>query len=286
MKNKRVITIALLIFSIIVISACNLPITLDFNGEDTKDSSGNDSAQSTDAPSIFGGNNGSSQETEAVAVEEDRNPNPVGLQDGLGSLDSYKIALSLDMHNSTGQKYIISETVERSIIDEMVHSVTSAVTFDPENDDEESNETQEVFSVGTDSCTLSDGEYELEQSTEQEKEFRDIATGMVDFVPLIDNPVFVAEETINGIECNHFTFQVSGIGDKSGSVATVNQGDYWLAKDGQYIVKYHLVLEIRSAAEGTEGAEVTNLETTVDLTNVNVPVSVTIPAECYTTTSE
>ena len=67
-----------------------------------------------------------------------------------------------------------------------------------------------------------------------------LVTSMIGLTPLIDNPVFVAAETVNGIPANHFTFKVSGLGATSGAVVNLNQGDYWLAVDGNYIVKYTL----------------------------------------------
>ena len=115
---------------------------------------------------------------------------------------------------------------------------------------EENNSTDETYVIGNVTCSGSGEDWTYTEMTAQEKEMLDIYKGMVDVLPLIDNPEFVSEETINGIDANHFTFQVSGIGDSSGSVATVNSGEYWLAKDGNYIVKYHLILEVQSAAEG------------------------------------
>lgn len=103
---------------------------------------------------------------------------------------------------------------------------------------------------------------------------------MVDVIPLINDPQFVGEEIVNDIESNHFTFKVAGIGDTSGSVATVNQGDYWLAKDGNYIVSYHLKLEVQSAAEGTAESETSTIEMAIDLKNINVPLTFTMPALC------
>ena len=104
--------------------------------------------------------------------------------------------------------------------------------------------------------------------------------GMIDVLPLIEDAEFIGEETVNGIETNHFTFQVAGIGDTSGSVATVNQGNYWLAKDGNYIVNYHLKLEIQSAAEGTSESETSTMEFAIDLKNINIPLTFTMPPYC------
>jgi hypothetical protein len=209
-------------------------------------------------------------------------PNPVGVQDGLGSLDSYKFFISFKSHDEKGSINDMTSTIQRSVVDKASYTVTSATTFDPDDDEEVETETTYSYSVDNATCTF-DGEddYELEELSDQDKEMRDIFSSMIDILPIIEDPVFVGEEMMNGIQCNHFTFKLNGIGDTSGSVATVNEGEYWLAVDGQYIVRYSLKLEVRSGAEGTEGAEVSYLESYMDLTDVNVPVSVTLPPECF-----
>jgi hypothetical protein len=270
MNKQKVMKIVLILISIMIITACNLPVSIL-----TGDEGGQNDGTSTKEPgsSLFPSTN-KTEEPEKI------NPNPVGIQDGLGSLDSYQMKMYVNMHDSKGTKYEVNSFAESSVIDKNSHTLTSMVNFDPANDTEESTSTTESYMIGNVTCSSSGEEWTYSEISDQDKEFRDIFTNMVDFLPLIDNPVFVGEENVNGIDTNHFTFKVEGIGATSGSVATVNNGDYWLAKDGQYIVKYHLVLEIRSAAEGTADAEVINLETSVDVTNINVPISLTIPAGC------
>lgn len=261
--------IVALLLTLCIITACNIPINI------TRDKTGKETEGTTsDAPFSLGG------EAETTEASKEIDPNPIGIQEGLASFDSYSITLYMNLSDSTGSKTEINETVERSIVDKSVHSMATTVSYNPEEDTEESSDTTEIYSIGTETCTKSGDEWTYESITEQDREMREIFTGMADFIPLIDNPEFVGEETMNGIECNHFTFQVSGIGETSGSIATVNSGEYWLAKDGQYIVKYHLVLEIQSAAEGTADAEVSNIETLVDLTSVNQPVLFSLPTDC------
>jgi hypothetical protein len=167
------------------------------------------------------------------------NSKPVGIQEGLGSLDSYKGTIYVLFSNSDGSKTEINEVVERDVTNSKSHSITHQVSREA-GDTEDSTSDQEVYSVDLITCTKNDEEWDYSEMTDQEKEMADIFKQMVDFTPLIDNPVFVGEEEINGVQTNHFSFQVSGIGEKSGPVATKNQGDYWLAIDGQYIVKYQL----------------------------------------------
>ena len=103
-----------------------------------------------------------------------------------------------------------------------------------------------------------------------------LITGMIGLTPLIDNPVFVATETIHNIPTNHFTFRVSGLGASSGAVVNINQGDYWLAVDGQYIVKYTLIVETSMSAN----SEVLHEEISIEMNQINQPVSIGFPQGC------
>jgi hypothetical protein len=260
-KSRSLKQILILLSIFIVTVACSLPFGTSNNTENTP------TDENAPAPSITSGT------TEV-------NSKPVGLQEGLGSLDTYQLAFTVNMHDSKGKITKIDEFAERSIADKNSHSVTTTTSFDPENDTEQSTDTTETYVIGNATCTKSGDEWTYTSMSAQEKELTDIFSKMVDFLPLIDNPVFVAEENINGIDTNHFTFKVKGVGESSGAVASVNSGEYWLAKDGQYIVKYQLALEVRSAAEGNPNADVSNLEILFNVTNINAPLSLALPAGC------
>jgi hypothetical protein len=107
-------------------------------------------------------------------------------------------------------------------------------------------------------------------------EMLDIIASMLGITPLIDTPTFVAQETMNDIPSNHFTFKVSGLGVSSGAQVNANQGDYWLAVDGQYIVKYILVLETSLDPQ----TDVLHEEISIELTQVNQPISIAFPQSC------
>ena len=55
-----------------------------------------------------------------------------------------------------------------------------------------------------------------------------------------------------------------------------NQGDYWLAVDGQYIVKYLLVLETSTDPQ----TNILHAEVSIELNQVNQPISITFPQGC------
>jgi len=269
MKKSRTTRITLFIISIFIVTACKLPLTI-VPVNDTGDQGTNNTGNPTTQPLI-----------EEIPTSQVVDPKPVGIKDGLGSLDSYQTTFILNSSDSKGAINKITEFTERSVVDKNTHSVITTVMFDPENDDEETNETMETYSIGLQTCTNSGDEWEFDTITDQEKEMRDIFSNLIDVIPLIENPTFVGEELVNGVITNHFQFKIEGIGDNSGSIATINSGDYWLAKDGQYIVKYHLLLQVRSAAEGTPDAEVGDIEASFELANINVPIVFTFPVDCH-----
>ncbi len=264
MSRPKLIKVMFILMTVFIVTACNLPIHL---GDNKVGGDSDDAAQATDAPAQGIFNN-------------EVDPNPVGLQEGLGSLDSYNLTLYVYSDDSTGALTEITETIDRSVVDKNQHTITVQRSFDPENDETENSSTEESYMIGNATCTGSGEEWTYDEMTAQEKEMLYVYKGMIDVLPLINDPQFVGEETVNGIETNHFTFKVAGIGDTSGSVATVNQGDYWLAKDGNYIVNYHLKLQVQSAAEGTSEAETSNIEMAIDLKNINVPLTFTMPELC------
>jgi hypothetical protein len=263
MKTKKLIKIIFILITVFIVMACNLPIP----GAKNADVDSNEESQKTEAPALG-------------IFKEEVDPNPVGLQEGLGSLDSYNLTLYVYSSDSSGALTEVTEIIDRSVVDKNQHVTTTQRSFDPENDEEENSSTDESYMVGNVSCSGSGEDWTYDEMTAQEKEMLYVYKGMIDVLPIIDNPQFIGEESVNGIDTNHFTFQVSGIGDSSGSIATLNQGDYWLAKDGNYIVKYHLKLEVQSAADGTSDAETSTIEMAIDLKNINLPLTFTLPQNC------
>jgi hypothetical protein len=59
-------------------------------------------------------------------------------------------------------------------------------------------------------------------------------------------------------------------------VVNINRGDYWLAVDGRYIVKYTLVIETSQAAD----AEVLHEEVSIEMNQINQAVSIAFPQGC------
>ena len=204
------------------------------------------------------------------------NPNPVSINDGLGSLNSYEMTIDF---TSTGPDPSQSSTttmeVQRSRDNDSseTHLNISSV---PKGGGDPNTTEDYIYKIGNDQCSGSGSDWTWTSYTPTQVEMSGVLKSMLGLTPLIDNPSFVAQETVNDIPSNHFTFKVSGLGDTSGAVVNVNSGDYWLAVDGQYIVKYTLVLE----TSDPNNSDVFHEEVSIDLTQINQPVDITFPKGC------
>jgi hypothetical protein len=202
-------------------------------------------------------------------------PQPVGIRQGLASLDTYKLVMVTKTSGPTALDH--SETRMEMTGDNpndalVVYNRSSSMSEeDPEPDVSETYQ----YAVGLESCDGFGEDWSYEALTPAEKELRDAMTGLFDMLVLGPGAQFVGVENVNGIESRHFSFRVEGLGVESGSVVNANQGDYWVAVDGQYLVRYQLLLEFSNSAE-----ETFRLETNMDLSQVNQPVNIVLPAGC------
>jgi hypothetical protein len=206
-----------------------------------------------------------------------RDPNPVSLNDGLASLNSYSMTVQF---KSIGPDPAKSSTtsIQRQRSNDTNASLTDInMTAINAAGEDPSITNSSIYQIGNDQCSGNEADgWSWSSSTPAQAEMQGLITGMIGLTPLIDHPVFVAAETVNGIPTNHFSFQVSGLGASSGSVVNINQGDYWLAVDGQYIVKYVLTVETSQAAQ----SEVLHEEVSIEMTQINQPVSIAFPQGC------
>lgn len=201
---------------------------------------------------------------------------PVSISEGLASLNSYRTILSIissgpDPKNSTTTVF---ETERSKDMNAQVTHLTSRSIEDgqPSEDDSAS----EIYRIGNDQCTGSGEDWSYTKMAPNEAEMMDMVMSMFSFAPATDNPVFVAQETVNGISTNHFNFKVKGLGVNSGANVTINQGDYWLAVDGQYIVKYSLIAE----TVVDPNTNIIHMETLFEVKDINQPVTIAFPQGC------
>jgi hypothetical protein len=173
-----------------------------------------------------------------TAAPEQIDPQPVGMRQGLASLNTFKLVMVTKTSGPTNQDQ--SETRVEMTGDNpneaiMVYNRSSSSSAEyPEPDISESYQ----YTVGLESCEGFGEEWEYESSTPAEQELRDAMSGLFDMLVLGPGAEYVGVENVNGIESRHFSFRLAGIGAESGAVVNANQGDYWLAVDGRYLVRY------------------------------------------------
>jgi hypothetical protein len=200
---------------------------------------------------------------------------PVSISEGLASLNSYRTILSItssgpDPKNSTT---IVFETERSKDMDAQLTRLTSKSIQNGQPS--EDNSASEIYRIGNDQCTGSGEDWSYTKMAPNEAEMMDMVMSMFSFTPATDNPVFVAQETVNGISTNHFNFKVKGLG-KSGANVTINRGDYWLAVDGQYIVKYSLVAE----TVVDPNTNTMHMKTVFEVKDINQPVTIAFSQAC------
>ena len=201
---------------------------------------------------------------------------PVSISEGLASLNSYTTKLSInstgpDPKNSSSMTFDTQRSKEK---DAQVTNITSIAVKDGKPSPDNSNSV--IYRIGDDQCSGSGEEWSYSSMAPSEAETMDMVMSMFSFTPAIDNPVFVAAEKVNGVATNHFSFKVKGLGSKSGANVTMNKGDYWLATDGQYIVKYSLSTETVVDPK----TNVSHLEILFEVKDINQPVNVVLPQGC------
>jgi len=202
---------------------------------------------------------------------------PVSIRAGLASLNTYTLAIASNFSGPTKADFTKSNIEIDKSKDSDATSIHYVTSESSASDTSSSQSDSYSYTIGNAQCSGSDADgWEYSENTPQQKEMSDLFYGMMDVIPLIDSPTYVGSETMNGIETNHFTFKVSGLGLQSGAEVTANQGEYWLAKDGQYIVKYTLITETLDSTTQTA----MHMEILIDLTTVNQPVSIAFPAGC------
>ncbi len=220
---------------------------------------------------------------EPTAVPESvRDPQPIGLRQGLASLNSYRMKVSTVTNGPTElDKSTSLYEVAYNADGDRTHVHNESVSSSADEPDEDRN-VSDQYQVGDKSCEISDGETNtgMNEMNPMQQEMMSALTNLYDLNVSVDDPAYVGEETVNGVLTDHYTFKVTKLGSESGAEVVANSGEYWVAKDGQYLVKYVVLMETRTAPAGSAQAEAVHVEVNIDLTEINQPVEITLPAEC------
>lgn len=210
---------------------------------------------------------------------------PVSINQGLASLDSYHMTFTTDIFDSVAQERTVTTFVvsrDRDSDANYNRTETRVTTADGEV---ESEEVQEQYIIANQMCSVAEGEAQFTPISDTAQVMTELMSQVVDFNPLIENPVYVGQEVVNGVSVRTYTFEVRSLGAASEAEATRADGSYAIAVDGDYLVRYRLDLELRTGPEGDPEAESSISSFDLSLEDINQPVEIAFPATCQSAES-
>ena len=206
---------------------------------------------------------------------------PLSIWQGLSSLNSYRLIIRSVMNGPTvsdrNQNTMLVESGSDGDSSHTRYETISSSSEEPEV----SNSATDHYAIGNRTCDVDDSsEATLEDVDPQAQEIMDAWFKMVDILPMTEDPVFVGAEMVNGVMTNHFTFNITGLGVESGAEVVASNGEYWLAQDGQYAVKYSVIMETRNGPAEDPNTHTMHLEFYIEVTDINQPIVITMPPLC------
>jgi len=205
---------------------------------------------------------------------------PVSINEGLASLDSYRMIITSDSVDSVSQQRTVTTFVvahDGQADADYTRTETRVTTLENEF---VSEDVQEQFVSGNQMCSVSGGEAQVSTISETTQVFSDLMSQVVVFNPLIENPVLVGEDVVNGVPVRTYTFEVRSLDAASEVEAARSDGSYAVAVDGDYLVHYRLDMDLRAAVEGSSELESTVFFIELSLEDINQPAGIAFPPSC------
>jgi hypothetical protein len=150
-------------------------------------------------PSVAGAPEGAGDDVTDAPAPDEAPTVPVPINQGLASLDSYRMTYTNDVFDSTTQeRTTLTLVVASDRASDASH--TRSETVVTAGDEVVSQEVEEQIVIGNQVCAVTDGEAEFTVMSDTARVMTDLMSQVVDFNPLIENPVFV-EETVATEAC-------------------------------------------------------------------------------------
>jgi hypothetical protein len=223
----------------------------------------------------------------AVAQEEGPTPTPteapmmpVSINDGLASLDSYRMTYRTSLFDSSSQQRTETTIVLARDQESDTSYARTETKVSEEQSQEASVESEEQYRVGNQLCHVVDGEAELTTLSGPAQVLSDLMSQVIVFEPLIENPVYVRDEIVNGVPARTYTFEVRSVDAAPDVEATRAGGSYAIAVDGEYLVQYTLDMELRTGPEEAAESEHSDILVEASLEQINQPLDLVIPPNC------
>lgn len=215
-------------------------------------------------------------EVEEPEEEEEEDVSLSSITEGLQSLDSYRAHFRMTFEGSTeGQE---GEWVMEMDMESTRDPFAQRVIF--RGGEVGVGEGFESVRIG-DQQYIVFGEGQCMSSSATDSEAMDTELfELEDVIGGLENARRVRpDETINGIRCQHYTFDEKGVSWAAFSSA---EGEVWIAADGNYVVKYVVDAEGKNPVTGDEG----HVEWEYEISDVNVSFTIEAPAGCEAAESE
>ncbi|MCB8927161.1 MAG: hypothetical protein H6652_16195 [Ardenticatenaceae bacterium] len=126
-------------------------------------------------------------------------------------------------------------------------------------------------------------------TTEGDMMGEDFADSMAasQFMEEVGEAELVGEETINGIDTLHYTFDETALQNEMSELNWA-QGDVYIAKEGNYVVRFRMegegnvsdALMALDQGDTMTEARIGQMVIQMDISNINEPVNITIPEAC------
>ncbi len=196
---------------------------------------------------------------------------------GMSSLDSYEFRLSLsNIGPTSADRTDMTATGAADKAAGLRHQSMTNTSSSADDPQGSTSNTESWMSKDV-TCTFDGEEYTSDAPSPIGTDFGNILSGVFDIVIPDSGAQKVGDESVAGVAAEHYSFSIQGLGADSGWLVDANQGDVWVAKDGGYVLKYTVNVSMRSDAQSTESY---NVQLTLELTSVNQPVTIQVPAQC------
>ena len=205
---------------------------------------------------------------------------PVSINEGLASLDSYRMTYTSDAFDSVTQERSVSTFVVASDANADASYNRTETRVTGEADEVVSEDVQEQYKIGNQLCQVAGGEAELTTMSGPAQVMSDLMSRVVVFKPLIENPVYVGQDVLSGVPVRTYTFEVRSLGVDKGwkwpapiaSMPSPPTAITWCTD--------RLDMELRTGAEGDPEAESNVFFIEASLEEINLPVEITFPSNC------
>lgn len=206
----------------------------------------------------------------------------------LEALDSYRLVVNYISKGTDADGNPIDDSAE--IITEYTKDPEArrmTMTFMDNTDPSASADSIETYQVGTDMYMYGGEDVGWLRISTEESPFDDPELAMLTsggiFSDLDQMKRVRPDERINGIDSRHYQYDEKVLGKIFGEDLgnTTATGDLWVAKDGGFVTKYILTIEVDGSSGGMFDPNMTTgaIEMNFELQDVNEPITIELPEE-------